>query len=213
MVSAWLTSDARRGKARQQQPVRFARQRVCLDVKRRRRCLRRRAPARSRGRLAPRSSPAGVRHATEDPRRAVGLLEQLGRLADTLGGTKKQHALRTKRVVERSQDPALGDIVEIDEEIAAADQGPIARTADRASRPDARRDRDRECPSQCGNRCCLPDEEALEAFSRDVLQDIGVIDARARLLQRRFTDIGPENLDLSAAGGRRDTREAAMATE
>ena len=41
----------------------------------------------------------------------------------------------------------------------------------------------------------VSDEESLEALSRDVMQDIRGVHARARLLQRRFTDIGPEDLD------------------
>ena len=116
----------------------------------------------------------GVRPSTEHPRAAIGLLEQLRRQGDTLGGTKKQHALRTKRVVERSQDPTLRERVQIDEKIAAADQ--VQSRERRIARHILPREQ-----AQIANvlrnavLAVLSHEESVEAFSRDFVQEIGVV--------------------------------------
>jgi hypothetical protein len=124
----------------------------------------------------------------------VDLLEQLRRLSHALGGTKKQHILRTKRVVERSQDPALSHLVQIDEEIAAADE--VQSRERRIARHVLTREETQIAyVLRDAVLVVVPGEEALEAFSRDFVQGIRVVRARARLLQRRFTDIRPENLD------------------
>ena len=78
----------RRREARQQQAIRLARQRVCLDAKRQYAAIGlERQRRRNVSSLGHRSS-AGVRHAAEHARSAVNLLEQLRRLRGTLGGTK-----------------------------------------------------------------------------------------------------------------------------
>jgi hypothetical protein len=124
----------------------------------------------------------------------VDRLEQLRRLGDALGGAEKQHALRTKRVVERPQDPTLSHIVQVDEEIATADKVQsrewriVCHILPR---------KETDIANLLGNAVIvvLPDEESVEAFSRDFVQGIRVVHAGARLLQRRFADIGPKDLD------------------
>ena len=59
----------------------------------------------------------------------------------------------------------------------------------------------------------LPDEKALEAFRRHLVQGIDGIHAGARLLQRCLADIGPENLDLQRRQAVTEVFENAMATE
>ena len=140
-------------------------------------------------------SSAGVRDAAEHPQSAVDLLEQLRRLGDTLGGTEKQQALRAKRVVERSQDPALRDFVEIDQEIAAADQ--VQSRERRIARHVLTRE-EAEIADVLRNAVLtvLPDEETLEAFCRHLLHGIEGVHTRPRPLEGRLADIGPEHLDL-----------------
>src|SRR4029453_14081019 len=112
----------RRSKPRQQETVRLSRQRVCRGTKRRGGGVRLKRQRGRAIRMLRDSAGPSVRHTPEHPRSAVDLLEQLRRMDDTLGGTKKQHALRTKRVMECSEDPALRDIVKKDQEIAEVDQ-------------------------------------------------------------------------------------------
>ena len=97
--------------------------------------------------------------------------------------------------MERSEDPALSDIVEIDQEIAAADQ--VQSRERRIARHVLTRE-ETEIANVLRNPvlAVLPDEKALEAFSRHLVQGIDGVHAGARLLQRRLADIGPENLDL-----------------
>src|SRR5688500_20046646 len=116
-------------------------------------------------------------------------------MGDALGGTDKQHALRTKRVTECSEDPALRDVVEINQQIAAADQ--VQSRERRITRHILTRE-ETEIADVLRNSvlAVVPDEKAREAFRRHLVQSIDRVDAGARLLQRRLADISAENLDL-----------------
>ena len=96
--------------------------------------------------------------------------------------------------MERAQDPALRNFVEIDQEVAAADKvqarerripchvlpGEEAQVANVLRNPVV---------------AVLTGEETLQAFGRDLLQRIHGVQARARLLQCPLADVGPEDLD------------------
>ena len=82
--------------------------------------------SRQQGRRAasalPRRARTGAGPSTINSKALVHLLEQLGRLADAFGGTDDECALRPQRKVEGLQHSPLGDFVEIDQQIAAADE-------------------------------------------------------------------------------------------
>ncbi len=108
--------------------------------------------------------------------------------------------MRAQREVKRLQYPPLGNLVQVDQQIAAADE--IEAREWRVVRDILPRE-----DAQIAN--ALHDaeaavvhlEEPLQALTRDVSQDISQVDAGPCLFERRLADIGAEDLNFRGRDG------------
>ncbi len=145
--------------------------------------------------------PAGGRFLRVDLVLGVLRLEQVAVGADGLRGPQQEEAGRLQGIVEERQDLLLQRRLQVDEQVAAADQvdlgegrigqhvvpGEHAHVADRLA----------DAVAAVHLR-----EEAPQALRRDVVQDVLRVDARAGLVDDRSVQVGGEDLDreLAAAG-------------
>ena len=193
-IESLIHQEAGRRKPGQQPPVGLSRERVGLEGTRQvGRLLESgivvRAPA------PPCRAHPGAGPSTVNAKALVHLLEQLGRLADRFGGTDQQHPVRTQREVQGLEDPPLGDLVQVDEQIAATDE--IEARERRVPRHVLPRE-DAQVTDLFSDPVAVAEslEKTLQALVRNVSRDVAVVHAGPRPLERRLADIGSKDLHL-----------------
>ncbi len=130
----------------------------------------------------------------EDAMVAVHRHEEISETRDRLGVSEHENALRTQGVMEDRHDPLLQEGLQIDQQVAAADEiqvreGRIGR--DVLAREDA------DVANALGD---LPapvglDEETAPSLGLDVDHGVFQVDAGARLVDRGVGDVRREDLD------------------
>ncbi|HWJ06406.1 MAG TPA: hypothetical protein VNS57_11570, partial [Steroidobacteraceae bacterium] len=128
---------------------------------------------------------------------AVGDVEQARTLADRLRGAEEQRAAGHQRVVEQRDQLALQVAIEIDQQVATADQVELRerRVLDHVL---LREDKQvaQVLLDPVGAPLGVVREKAREPLLRDVGRDARRVNARARLLDGLAVDVGREHLDL-----------------